>query len=109
MASICAPIGIDNDDPFLKGPCMAFTRTKRSVRMDCKPGPSEQVISFHFFFYLFMCSTYLVLYLLLDLCSDVSEPTYAWMAGLKARKIRVFHNWVRKFKNVQVKKTHEIT
>ena len=75
MASVCAPIGIDNDDPFLKGPCMPFTRTKRSVRIDCKPGPSEQVISFHFFFYLFMCSTYLVLYLLLDLCSDVSEPT----------------------------------
>ena len=80
MASVCAPIGIDNDDPFLKGPCMPFTRTKRSVRIDCKPGPSEQVISFHFFFYL-LCDCVLAVHILslyyffvlFDLFSDVSE------------------------------------
>ena len=43
LHSRCASIGIEADDPHLKRSCLALTRSQRSIRLDCKPGPSEQV------------------------------------------------------------------
>ena len=42
LPSRCAPIDVDENDTHLKK-CISFTRSQRSVRLDCKPGPSEQV------------------------------------------------------------------
>ena len=44
LHSRCASIAISENDPFFseKNGCMPFTRSQRSLRLDCKPGPSEQ-------------------------------------------------------------------
>ena len=47
LHSRCASIAIDPDDPHIKD-CLSLTRSKRSVRLDCHPGPAEQVHMFSF-------------------------------------------------------------
>ena len=41
--SQCFPIRIPLDDPFFRRSCMNFVRSDGAPRLDCSPGPMEQI------------------------------------------------------------------
>ena len=41
--SQCFPIRIPRDDPFFRKSCMNFVRSDCAPRLDCSPGPMEQI------------------------------------------------------------------
>ena len=42
-ATLCYPIKIPSNDPFLKERCISFVRSVCTLNLDCSPGPIEQV------------------------------------------------------------------
>ena len=43
IESQCFPIQIPLDDPFFQKSCMNFVRSDCAPRLDCSPGPMEQI------------------------------------------------------------------